>query len=462
MKKIKYTYFFLLISMIQSVSAYIDPGTGGYLATTFGSYILAVLTVVFATIGAFFSKHFSVPIKKFIKKNNRVVFYSLVILLALVLAFGSYLYFLDTNNIVFDESLSGAHVYNSEFFYPGYNLYEGKLIDVNGNLIKNWSSIYLGVIDDNGDYYAQECYECPKWGRYTFDDEVIWEKEMPIHHEIVLKDDSVFTFTKEVVEYNERLVEFDVILEFDRNGTFKSSFSLWDNLKMFQQFHKPLELDSPPSFFIPEDHKKNKSIWGGEYDYYHLNAMSFLPSNALGNFTINNSLGMEYKPFQKGNWLISFRHGSMLYILDKDTKEVVWFVNQFSVEDEIQGQHSPFMLPNGNIIMFDNGRYREKSRVVVINPITLAVEWEYKAEDFFSLSQSYVQVLPGFNLLVTEAEEGHVFEMTPEKEIVWEFYHSDKQNENNSVDEESWGERQKIYRMTRYDKDFIDGLRWGE
>ena len=461
----------MFIILINLASAYIDPGTGGYLVSSVWPTIATFLTVILATVGAFFSKYLIVPVKKFFnkigfkskkekskKKNKKWMLY-LFLILVLILS-GVFVYFKFFKTPIFDERLSGIHNYNLDKSFQGYNYYSGKLIDMNGNVVKNWSNLYLGVIDENGDYYAQKCFECDSWGRYSFDGEVIWEKNFPIHHEIILTEDSVITFSKEVVKYNERNVEFDVILEFDKNGTLIESFSLWNNLKTFQQFHKPLELDKAPSFIVPESHKKNISIWGGEYDYYHLNAMSLLPSNALENFTINDSNGKEIKPFQKGNWLISFRHGSMLFILDKDTKEVRWYINQFSIADELQGQHSPLMLPNGNILIFDNGRYREWSRLVVINPLNLNVEWEYKSEDFYTLSQGYVQVLPNFNLLVTEAEEGRVFEMTPEKEIVWEYYTPDRQNENNSVVEENFGKRQEIYRMTRYDKIFIDSLRW--
>lgn len=66
--------------------------------------------------------------------------------------------------------------------------------------------------------------------------------------------------------------------------------------------------------------------------------------------------------------------------------------------------------------------------------------------------------MPLYNVLATESEKGRVFELTPEKEIVWEYYHPDKQNETNSNAKEKYGQRQEIYEMTRYDKDFIDDL----
>ena len=447
-------FLILSIFLLNVASAYIDPGTGGYLVSSMWSYIGIFLAVAFAAVMCFFRNYLIAPVKKFWKEHRNYFFSGLVLLGILIyLAFVKFSIVrnVTNNTFVFNESLSGAHFYNPAKVAQGYNLYEGKLIDMNGNMIKNWSNIYLGVIDKNGDYYAQQCFECLKWGRYSWNGSVIWEKEMPIHHEILLTpDDKVITFSKEVHNYKGRNVEFDTILVFDKNGMLLDTWSTWVNFEYLKQFHKPLELERDPSFFIPEDHKKNKSIWGGNYDYYHLNSLSILP---------NNSLQGNYSAFTPGNWMISFRHGSMIFILDKDTKQVLWRAIDDQIRDgNLEGPHAPFMLPTGIIVVLDNGRYSGWSRVIAINPLTLGIQWQYNSSDFYSLSQGYVQNLKNNNLLITESEKGRVFEITPDKEIVWEFYHPDKQNENNSVDKEKWGRRQEIYRMTRYDKAFIDGV----
>ncbi len=437
------------MEIIPLASAYIDPGTGGYLATSIFSYIITIIAIVSAGIAAFFSRHLIAPVKNFYN-NHKKLFFSIIILAITIMAF--IIYFNIPKIPEFNASLSGAHTYSPEKIYLGYNLYEGKLIDMEGNQVKNWSSIYLGVIDKNGDYYAQQYYESPVWGSYSWNNSVIWEMNLPIHHEIVLTPDTVITFTKEVHEYNGRKVEFDVILELNKNGKIIDEWSTWDNLKYLQQFHKPLELDQPASVIIPEENRKNASIWGGEYDYYHLNSLSIVP---------NNSLQGIHPAFNPGNWLISFRHGSMMFILDKDTKKVLWSAIYNQIQDNLEGPHNPSMTQRGNIIVFDNGRYRKWSRIISINPINLNITWEYKTEnpeDFFSLSQSSVQLLPNYNLIVTEAEKGRAFELTPDKQIVWEFYNPERQNATNSADSKKVGQRQEIYRMTRYDKTFIDSL----
>lgn len=342
----------------------------------------------------------------------------------------------------FNPSLSGAHIRDAASVYPGYNLYEGKLIDLEGKTVKEWSSINLGTLGSNGDYYAQKSFEAPVWGRFTWDDKVVWEKSFPIHHEILLTPKgTIITFTKEVHAYQGRNVEFDVILEFDKDGKELQRFSFWDHLKEFQKYHAKLELDMPPSFVIPETHRKDKSIWGGNYDYYHLNSLSIIPKNSMEG---------KHPAFRPGNWLVSFRHGSIIFIMDQDTKKVLWRAIYKQVKDDLEGPHTPLMLSDGNILMFDNGRYRKWSRVLVIDPVTLKVVWEYRDKNFYTLSQGSVQKLPNGNMLVTEAEEGYVFEITPDKKIVWEFYHPEKQDKKDR--------RQEIYRMTRIPKDAIDRL----
>jgi hypothetical protein len=441
---------FASLVLIKNISAYIDPGTGGYLASSLFSTILTYAAIAFAVIFAFFSKNLINPIKK-LYKNHKKIFLSIVGLVIILIFLMIYLNISKTPK--FDSSLSGTHIYFPEKTYNGYNLYEGKLIDENGDLIKNWSSVYLGVIDKNGDYYAQQYFESPIWGRYSWNNSIIWEMNFPIHHEILLTpQNTIITFTKETHEYNGRKVEFDTILELNKNGTIIDRWSTWENLQYLKQFHKPLELDQSQNILIPEENKKNTSIWGGNYDYYHLNSISLVP---------NNSLQGVHPAFNPGNWIISFRHGSMIFILDKNTKKVLWSAIYDQIEDNLEGPHNPSMTPGGNIIVLDNGRYRGWSRIISINPINLNITWEYKtekSEDFFSLSQGSVQLLPNYNLLVTESEKGRVFEITPDKQIVWEFYNPEQQNENNSNAKQKYGQRQEVYRMIRYNKSFIDSL----
>jgi hypothetical protein len=51
------------------------------------------------------------------------------------------------------------------------------------------------------------------------------------------------------------------------------------------------------------------------------------------------------------------------------------------------------------------------------------------------------QRLANGNTLITESDKGHVFEITKEGKVVWEFYNPNIKSEDK--------ERESIYRMTR-------------
>ena len=221
---------------------------------------------------------------------------------------------------------------------------------------------------------------------------------------------------------------------------------LQDNLKEFKKHHGMMELDIP---FIRVS-RKNPSPWGGEVDYYRLNSLQFLPET---------DLGKTDSRFAKGNWLLTLRHGSLLLIVDKKTKKVVWKLSQKDILGEIQGPHGAQLLANGNILVLDNGRYRAWSRVIELNPLTKKIVWEYKSDGFFTKSQGYVQRLPNGNTLITEAEKGRAFEVTPECEVVWEYFYPLIQNRENAPHYvKSWGTRMWMYRMTWYSKDALNSF----
>ena len=47
---------------------------------------------------------------------------------------------------IFDESLSGIHVYDSEKICEGYRFYDGNLIDIGGGKKREWKYKYLGGV----------------------------------------------------------------------------------------------------------------------------------------------------------------------------------------------------------------------------------------------------------------------------------------------------------------------------
>jgi arylsulfotransferase ASST len=126
-----------------------------------------------------------------------------------------------------------------------------------------------------------------------------------------------------------------------------------------------------------------------------------------------------------GNLVVSFRNISTVVLIDRSTGNVIWRLGS----PPLAQQHDPRPLPNGNLLIFDNGAHRRDhpapfSRVIEVNPRTNAIVWEYSEPslfDFFSPYLSSAQRLPNGNTLICEGCQGRVFEVTHQGQIVWEY-----------------------------------------
>ena len=126
-----------------------------------------------------------------------------------------------------------------------------------------------------------------------------------------------------------------------------------------------------------------------------------------------------------GRIVVSFRNISTVIIVDRQTGEIVWKLGP----PTLANQHAPTPLPNGNLLIFDNGAHRldhpgSFSRVIELNPATREIVWSYQEPrpvDFFAPHISNAQRLPNGNTLICEGTFGRLFEVTPDKEVVWEY-----------------------------------------
>jgi len=126
---------------------------------------------------------------------------------------------------------------------------------------------------------------------------------------------------------------------------------------------------------------------------------------------------------EKRSVLLSVRDLDRIVLLniEADTPRLVWEWGS----DVIERPHHASLLENGNILLFDNGFLRKWSRVVEMNPTTGKIVWEYSEEpktDFFSPIRGAAQRLRNGNTLISHGMGGRVFEVTPEKDVVWDYY----------------------------------------
>jgi len=241
----------------------------------------------------------------------------------------------------------------------------------------------------------------------------------------------------------------DVIYEVDWQGNLtdfvwhanehydEMGFSIWAKLGIFHQIM--------PYLF--------RSTFQG---WLHMNSISELGENHW--YDEGDSR------FNPRNIILDSRQGSFMAIIDRDTGKIVWRVGpDYSKDTEVGqklgpiiGMHHAHMIPKGlpgegNILVFDNGGYagygilgvpirylRFYSRVIEFNPMTYDVIWEYEKKDaprFYSDRISGAQRLPNGNTLICEGSRGRIFEVTPEKSVVWEYIYPGLNGDftNNSV-----------------------------
>jgi hypothetical protein len=192
----------------------------------------------------------------------------------------------------------------------------------------------------------------------------------------------------------------------------------------------------------------------GSADWLHINSMSTLGPNKWYDAGDHR--------FHPDNIIWSARYANIIGITDKKSGKIVWQVGPdytatppLRALGQIIGQHHPHMIPKGipgegNILVFDNGAsggygapnaisvtgrlnaQRDYSRVIEFDPVTLKITWEYSPATagymprlenyrFYSGYISSAQRLPNGNTLITEGANGRIFEVTPGREIVWEY-----------------------------------------
>ena len=173
-------------------------------------------------------------------------------------------------------------------------------------------------------------------------------------------------------------------------------------------------------------------------DWPHINTVEILPDSPTASRDVR---------FRGGNLLMCGRHIDTVFVVDQDTDRVVWAWGP----GELLGPHMPTMLPNGNLLIYDNGnnvsrRIRGFTRIIELDPLSGRIFWSYQyPPSFYSPSRGSAERLPNGNCLIAHSDSGRLFEVTSEGDVVWELL-------NDTLSEK--GQRDPIYRTTHYSSGF--------
>ena len=318
---------------------------------------------------------------------------------------------------------TGLTAHNPDKACQGYTLYAPLnvtnavfLIDMDGEEVHRWDLDCqvgnYGYILPNGNLFVNAKIEDDLWNwtptyslfkggalrEYDWDGNIVWEHiDLHHHHDgrrlphggaiyisMEQMDPGLAAKVKGGGEPMELMLA-DVVREVDAGGNL-----LWE---WHAAEHLDTELD-----ILPEGCNR--------WEWTHLNAAFFLDDERV---------------------MLSSRQLSRIFVVEKSTGKVL---ERFGPGPFV-GQHDPHLLANGNILVFDNGSYRDKgagsivhSRVLEFDMKTREVVWEYKDTPMYSFQSAFLsgaEILPNGNILVAEGGRGRIFQITPKGEVVWEF-----------------------------------------
>ena len=306
---------------------------------------------------------------------------------------------------------------------PGYVVYapmsgsgQVYLLDLQGNPVHQWQLPHppglYGYLLPNGNLFyggktRDDTWErFPSWKRFKggvmlevdWDGNILWEHRDPEHHHDARRtaDGGAIYLTVELMNPQQAAQVQGGVPGTDAEG-------MWADV-------------------IVEVDKDGDRIWEWRAAEHLDPATHILTFNDLRD---EWSHGNTVAPLPDGRVMFSFRNISTVGIIDRKSGDIVWQLG----DAVLAQQHDPSLLPNGNILIYDNGSHRRHtglpfSRVIEVNPSTNEIVWSYQDSppyNFFSPYISGARRLPNGNTLITEGMFGRMFQVTPDGQVVWEY-----------------------------------------
>lgn len=173
--------------------------------------------------------------------------------------------------------------------------------------------------------------------------------------------------------------------------------------------------------YIREVNQKGETVWEWHaHENMEIEKYPNAPSAPRNQWAHPNSI----QPLGNDEILVSWRHNNLIAAINRQS-------GQFNFEwcsTELGHQHDFQQLENGNYMVFCNlppGRGSgQGSKVLEFNPKTKDPVWEYQGTPKYTFSSSFIsgaQRLKNGNTLICEGIWGRIFEVTPQKEVVWEY-----------------------------------------
>src|SRR5262249_33480135 len=174
--------------------------------------------------------------------------------------------------------------------------------------------------------------------------------------------------------------------------------------------------------YLLEVTTRGEPVWEWR-SWEHLDPADFpvTPQDRRAEWTHGNTVAET----ADGHLVVSFRNISTVVMIDRVSGKIVWTLGP----PPLAQQHDPRPLPNGNLLIFDNGTHRRDnpatySRVLEVDPRTSEIVWQYRDQSVFEFFSPYIsgaQRLANGNTLICEGCHGRIFEVTHDHTLVWQY-----------------------------------------
>ncbi len=342
---------------------------------------------------------------------------------------------------------TGVTIYDAELAHAGLNLYnsghapEAILMTMTGEPLHSWSLPFEQAFPDakaapnamglhawrrvhlyeNGDLLA--IFEGQGIIRIDRESNLLWADYNGAHHDLWVADSGEIYVLTRHTKVDPRVHDWKPILE--------------DTITVLAPEGSRLHTVSVLDAVIDSGFAALMESAGEAGDVFHTNSLEILDGR-------HEHISPH---FQAGNALVSMREPNFIGVIDLKQGLVVWGFPPF-----YRDQHDPTFLETGELLLFDNNGPNGYSRVLQVDPATQEINWSYsgsEANGFFTSCCGTNRRLPNGNTLIAESDGGRAFEVTPDNEIVWEFYNPNRGGEDGDL-------IGRLYEVQRIDPEFVD------
>ena len=369
------------------------------------------------------------------------------------------------------------------------------LIDMQGKVVNEWKSEYpcfYAELLPNGNMlrHSRIPEAGPNFGgaaglleEFDWSGKKVWEykcytpdKEVSHHTFEVMPNGNVLLLVWEYRSYDDAIAK-----GLDPNKKGRTLFK--DGVKMGDKMVQGIW----PDVVREVEHGTGKTVWewrvwdhvGTGPDQLDINAFCDLGNimRVLAGPDWTHFNGVAYNP-RTDQICVTSRNLAEVYVIDKKTGKITYrWGNPANYgagkapagysddgDQQLFGPHAPDWTADDTITILDNGNNRPSgnyTRGVEIDPKTDKVVWFWgpgavgaPGGNFYSAYQCGAQKQANGNWMITTTNNGHVVEVTPDKNIVWEYLNPISQDTVYKTSNNHGKGGGSIHKALRYAKDW--------